>query len=266
MRENLPDKTLPPPHGNMSLAPERKFVKRNPIRWYYMIAGYGNNVCYRDNPQRRFLLKIISNNIIMKGIIYIITNSVNNKPYIGQTSTPLSDRWKSHKCVGRKYEKAKDDPRLKDKLNGAHSKLYSAMAKYGVDKFSITQLIEKECTQDELNDIEDEYILKHDAIVNGYNIKRGGANQVYTEETKKFISQRTREAHAKSEYYKKKRTTKLKDLPQYCGYEKRKCGNEYLRIGRHPKCANKSFAVNEYESLDAAIKAVREHLQKLEQE
>ncbi len=60
----------------------------------------------------------------MKGYIYKITNTINNKCYIGQTRTNINKRWNKHKFVST------------DPGNKAYNyPLYNAFRKYGIDKF-----------------------------------------------------------------------------------------------------------------------------------
>ena len=58
------------------------------------------------------------------GYIYIITNNVNSKCYIGQTQVNIEHRWRQHKHSAR-Y------PELWSGI------LYKAMRKYGIEKFHI---------------------------------------------------------------------------------------------------------------------------------
>ena len=53
------------------------------------------------------------------GMIYKITNTVNDKVYIGQTIQQLKRRWNQHCCYS--------------KFSDVH--LYRAMRAYGIDKF-----------------------------------------------------------------------------------------------------------------------------------
>ena len=92
--------------------------------------------------------------------IYKITNLVNGKVYIGQ-STNIKRRWKDHKKdafwrSGPDY----DYP------------LYRAMRKYGLDNFSF-EIIE-ECNKNELNEKEKFYIAQYNSYKNGYNQTEGG--------------------------------------------------------------------------------------------
>ena len=73
------------------------------------------------------------------GFIYKITNKVNNKVYIGQTSRSLEIRWREHKSRAGCYYT---------------SHLYSAMNKYGVDNFifeNAIKLIKKYKKQENLS-------------------------------------------------------------------------------------------------------------------
>lgn len=93
--------------------------------------------------------------------IYKITNSINGKIYIGQ-STNIEKRWDSEKK--RAFQPS---ARSYDTL------LSRAFRKYGVDNF-IFEIIE-ECPQQELNDKEKYYIYKLNSLFpNGYNMTTGG--------------------------------------------------------------------------------------------
>ena len=92
--------------------------------------------------------------------IYKITNSVNDKVYIGKTTVGIKERWAWHlRAAGCKNAPYK-------------SKLYSAMRKYGRDKFSIEAI--EECDKERLDDRERYWISKLDSVRNGYNITTGG--------------------------------------------------------------------------------------------
>jgi group I intron endonuclease len=86
--------------------------------------------------------------------IYIITNKLNNKQYVGVTDNSLEIRWKSH-C----YD---------------YNVVSKAIKKHGKDNFTIEPLLE--CSSmDEAYDLEPVYIIKHKTkFPNGYNISDGG--------------------------------------------------------------------------------------------
>lgn len=113
------------------------------------------------------------------GKIYLISNDVNNKLYVGQTVQTLRKRFTGHCC----YSKSDRSDRMLIKR---------AIHKYGKDKFHIS-LIE-ECTIDSLNDREIYWIAYYDSYNNGYNLTKGGQSSNYfslhrledTIDTKKF--------------------------------------------------------------------------------
>lgn len=92
-----------------------------------------------------------------KGLIYKISNTVNDKIYIGQTIQPLSRRWQKHISDSKKKD----------------THLYRAMRLYGVDKFSI-EVIEGNIPQEELSDKEKYYISQYNSFNDGYNSTPGG--------------------------------------------------------------------------------------------
>lgn len=67
--------------------------------------------------------------------IYQITNTTNNKKYIGQ-SVNITDRWREHR----------------KRANYSTEYLYQAMRKYGISNFVFEVL--EECLVEELNDKE----------------------------------------------------------------------------------------------------------------
>ena len=94
------------------------------------------------------------------GKIYIITNDVTDKVYIGQTIQSIETRFKQH---------------IWESLSGRRqSKLYKAMREIGFEHFNI-DLIE-ECDEVELNNKEIYYIKEYDSFNNGYNSNAGGSS------------------------------------------------------------------------------------------
>lgn len=94
------------------------------------------------------------------GYIYLITNLLNNKKYVGQTIKSPKDRWKEHIYRGlsnRWYET---------------SAITKAIHKYGVNNFDF-QVIE-ECDKYLLNEREEYWIQYYDTFNNGYNSTKGG--------------------------------------------------------------------------------------------
>ena len=94
------------------------------------------------------------------GYIYKITNTVNNKAYIGQTKQDdPNKRWKGH-ISAIKYD------------NGCPL-LTAAFKKHGVDKFKFDVIII--CFDEDVCKFEKEYVRKYNTLApNGYNAVDGG--------------------------------------------------------------------------------------------
>lgn len=106
------------------------------------------------------------------GEIYKITNTINNKIYIGQT--------RSHRLNKDKYRPFGSMGRFKDHVNECYSKkkscckyLNSAILKYGEEHFVCEKLTE--CHVDKLDETEINYISEYNSkYPNGYNLTDGG--------------------------------------------------------------------------------------------
>lgn len=99
----------------------------------------------------------------MKGKIYKITNKINGKIYVGQTTKSLNERFQKH-CWGT----TQND---KYHLNMAIKK---AIKKYGKENFAI-ELIE-EVEPDKLDEREVYWISFYNSYNDGYNCTKGGQN------------------------------------------------------------------------------------------
>lgn len=108
--------------------------------------------------------------------IYKITNEINNKIYIGQTTVSINDRWYKHKW---------------NAVNKRKYALHQAMHKYGIENFKIEILTETNSKED-LDRLEKKYIKEYNSFVNqnGYNMTDGGEGSSPTEE----VRQKLREA------------------------------------------------------------------------
>lgn len=114
-----------------------------------------------------------------EGYIYLITNNINGKKYIGQTIRKLSRRWYEH-----------THPNYQSKKSHNYSLLSKAILKYGVENFTIVE-IEKVISQNKkdlktrLDELEIYYINFYDTLVKnnkGYNVTKGGNSpSVYDE-------------------------------------------------------------------------------------
>lgn len=100
-----------------------------------------------------------------EGFIYLITNNVNGKQYVGQTKSTIEHRFGQH---------------ISNSKRNRNDVIYKAIRKYGKENFKVEELFMVSCkTVDELQDIINEkeifYIKKHKTLIpNGYNILIGG--------------------------------------------------------------------------------------------
>ena len=132
-------------------------------------------------------MKLIKEELLQipnKSGIYLFTNTINNKCYIGQ-SISLRKRLLTHlrNVINKKY----------------NNPLYKAINKYGIDVFEVTiiKFIDKNLPKQDLRKILDEleikYIFKYDSYNNGYNQTKGGDGGILgykmTEEQKEVIKQ-----------------------------------------------------------------------------
>ena len=99
------------------------------------------------------------------GFIYKITNKVNGKIYIGQTMRTISVRWSEH------VRDSGVNPNVKPCCNYV-SILHKAIAKYGVDCFTVEEV--EQCDNDQLNRRERYWIEYYQSNKSGYNIYLGG--------------------------------------------------------------------------------------------
>ncbi len=98
------------------------------------------------------------------GVIYKITDTTNGKPYIGQTTRTVEERFKEHT----------ESPYL----------IGIAIRAHGVENFTIEVIAECE-TQEELNAQEIRFIAEYDSMApKGYNCTSGGEGGLLCEETK----------------------------------------------------------------------------------
>ena len=92
----------------------------------------------------------------MKIGIYKLTNIINGKSYIGQ-STNIERRWSDYKSL----------------CCTSQPLIYNALKKYGIKNFTFEIL--EECKKEELNERERYYIKKYNSFgENGYNLTSGG--------------------------------------------------------------------------------------------
>jgi group I intron endonuclease len=111
------------------------------------------------------------------GLIYLLTNLVNGKQYVGQTVQGLSRRWRQHKCAA---------------VAGRGHLIASAIRKYGSTNFRVVKLTSAESFT-ELNTLETLYIAGLNTLSpQGYNLDSGGRNGMKSAETRAKIGARKR--------------------------------------------------------------------------
>lgn len=109
-------------------------------------------------------------------IIYVITNLLNGKQYVGQTHHTIQKRWKRH-CW---------------ECTNSNMPITQAIKKYGKENFKI-ELLEECVSQEDMNDREI-YWAKHlnTFSPNGYNLKAGKANGIVSDEVRIKIGEANR--------------------------------------------------------------------------
>jgi group I intron endonuclease len=107
------------------------------------------------------------------GYIYLITNTVNGKRYVGQTQREdIETRWKQHRSIDTK---------------SIGRYISSAYKKYGIGQFKFQIICI--CFNEACNLLEREYIKKFNTLSpNGYNLKEGGNNSRCHPDTKLLLS------------------------------------------------------------------------------
>lgn len=90
--------------------------------------------------------------------LYQITNKINNKKYIGITND-YKKRWSNHKCNKKMV-------------------IGKAIQKYGAENFTF-EVLKSNLSLDQASELEEKYIKELDTLVpNGYNVSKGGINEI----------------------------------------------------------------------------------------
>ncbi len=105
-------------------------------------------------------------------IVYIATNQINGKMYIGQTIGSLNKRITGHTSNAR---------------TGSNYCFHRAIRKYGAENFK-WEIIRICDSIESLNAYEQYYVLYYNSMDNGYNLTSGGDNCTYSDMSKKKMS------------------------------------------------------------------------------
>ena len=110
------------------------------------------------------------------GFIYVVTNTVNGKVYVGKTVKPFDARWKNHK----------EQARCKSSFY-----FHNAIRKHGADAFTF-EIVDMAFSEDALNEKECERIRRESSAEKafGYNLTLGGEGGVPNEATLNKIRQK----------------------------------------------------------------------------
>lgn len=135
--------------------------------------------------------------------IYLITNLINGKQYVGQTVKGYLNRWQGHCHYANRIKSNSKSLQLIDKV----------IDKYGIENFKI-ELLER-VPIDQKDKKEQFYIQKYDTYNNGYNLTIGGDfNPMFDSKVKqhhKEIMQSTELKNKISESVKKAYTKELRN-------------------------------------------------------
>jgi len=152
------------------------------------------------------------------GYIYLITNTINNKKYVGKTTITINKRFNNH-CSSKKPVISK------------------AIRKYGRENF-IVQEIAVAYSKKELKFLEELYISWFEVLVpNGYNImKISGGFEQHSEETiekMRKIANKPERLKISSENGKKRKQTKKNFESKFLGVHKTKNINTWSTFFKH---------------------------------
>lgn len=128
-------------------------------------------------------------------IVYVITNKVNGKKYVGVTRVSLQSRLSSH------FKK-----RTKEQCR---TKFNYAVLKYGVSNFDVS-VIETDVPMDQIEDRERYYIQLYDSYNHGYNSTQGGNGTVGYIFTDK-VREKMRRAYNKEKNITEARNRKISE-------------------------------------------------------
>lgn len=105
-------------------------------------------------------------------VVYLVTNKITGQRYVGQTTSDLADRWSTHCSESSRCSALRD-----------------AITAHGADSFSLETLFMAESLE-ELCSKEREFIIDLNTLhPNGYNLNTGGTRPVFSEESKRKMSE-----------------------------------------------------------------------------
>lgn len=135
-------------------------------------------------------------NIEVYGVIYKITNTINNKIYIGQTVVGYRKRYKAKGSgIERIYY---HNIHYKNNNRYYNDHLIRSIEKYGFNAFEVIEIYDIAFSKEELDIKEKHYIQQFNCINNGYNHTEGGSGVRLFGENNSFYGKRhTKESRDK---------------------------------------------------------------------
>lgn len=107
--------------------------------------------------------------------VYVITNNLNTKKYVGVTNNP-ERRWRDHKKIAIRQ-------------NSVRYAIHDAIAKYGEHNFEY-KIIEQHEIRSDAFKAEEKYVRELKTLEEGYNLNSGGRGPIeFSEKTRKLISE-----------------------------------------------------------------------------
>lgn len=148
----------------------------------------------------------------MFGVIYKITNTENNKVYIGKTVKDFNRRYPSHgEGVERVYNYHKKQKQYGLRYN---NHLLSSIEKYGLDKWEVDEVFDTAHSEEELSVKEIHWISHYKSSDDkfGYNKTLGGEGALgykHTEEAKELMSKQRKGRVMSQEWIDKSAKTRI---------------------------------------------------------
>lgn len=172
--------------------------------------------------------------------VYLVTNLVNGKKYVGVTSQGVQERFKEH---------------LWDAHKGSKTIFHNAIRKYGVENFELTTL-ESDIPDADAESRERYYIALHRSYYiyrQGYNMTEGGngtVGYVFTEEDRKKLSKAN-----KGRKFSEERNQRMKEIMTGREYKQEwKDALSRSRLGRFTKEENPFFGKHHSEETKSKIR------------
>ena len=184
---------------------------------------------------------MLVNGIEVFGVIYKITNKINNKVYVGRTIYGFDLRY------GKNWWEKSHSKKLKNSID-----------KYGVENFEVCKILDIAYSNKELNDKEKYYIEKYKSYDKkyGYNILKGGSPtdfELYRYNMSKAV--KNSETHIKktsTKEFSEKMSKNMKyrmentNLKQLISEGQKKSWNTIERKNNHKKILQERWADKEF--------------------